>query len=438
MDIQAFIAERRDNRPHSEAELREFSRLVGQQQVPDYQISAWLMAAYLNPLSMEETAWLTVGMADSGQRLDLTGIAKPWFDKHSTGGVGDKTTIALIPILAACGLTVAKMSGRGLGITGGTVDKLGAIPGFHTDLSSTQMVDQAARIGIALTGQSYDLAPADKLLYSLRDTTATVGSLPLIVSSILSKKLAGGAESILLDVKAGSGAFMKTLPEAKALATALLQTANKCGMNCKVVLTDMTQPLGSAVGNALEVKEAVMVLRGDDLIPTAQRFRSFCIEIGARALVASGKVSSIEMGQASVTSVLESGAAAQKAKDWFEAQGATADVITNPEVLVDANYKRTVKATKAGYISLMDAQAIGEAVVQLGGGRQKKEDSIDLSVGMLVMKAVGDRVEVGDALVEIHARNEADATSAIQRIMNKIEISAEPGSNQPMIIEEIS
>ncbi len=285
VDVQNISSKRQQGLGNSRQELRIVADGAADGSLTDEELTAWLKAAYDHPLSPEETAQLTLAMAESGERLDLTGLPKPWVDKHSTGGVGDKTTIVLLPLLAACGLTVVKMSGRGLGITGGTVDKLGSVPGFRLDLSPDEMKEQAGRIGIALTGQTPRLAPADKRLYALRDVTGTVGSVPLIVSSILSKKIAGGAETVILDVKCGSGAFMKTLLKAEALAQALQDTANLCALNLHTSITDMDQPLGHAVGNALEVKEAIRVLKGEEI----GRFRDLCLHFAGKALLATGK-----------------------------------------------------------------------------------------------------------------------------------------------------
>ncbi|MCH7945802.1 MAG: thymidine phosphorylase, partial [Armatimonadetes bacterium] len=285
MDFQDIIAAKREGRANSVEELRFLSQGAADGSLSDEELTAWLKAAYQNTLSATETADLTLAMAESGERLDLAGLPKPWVDKHSTGGVGDKTTIVLLPLLAACGMTVVKMSGRGLGITGGTVDKLGSVPGFRLDLTPEEMKEQAGRIGLAITGQTPRLAPADKKLYALRDVSGTVGSVPLIVSSILSKKIAGGAETVVLDVKCGSGAFMKTLPEAQALAQALVETARLCGLDLHLSITDMDQPLGRAVGNALEVKEAIRVLQGSE----TGRFRDLCLHFAGRALAAVGK-----------------------------------------------------------------------------------------------------------------------------------------------------
>ncbi len=365
VDTQALIAARRDGQKHSEADLRALAKAAADGSVPDYQLAAWLMAAYLNPLDEEETAWLTLGMADSGVRLELSGLPAPRVDKHSTGGVGDKTTIVLLPLLAACGLTIVKMSGRGLGITGGTVDKLASVPGFRLDLSPEEMVAQAGRIGLALTGQTPNLAPADKALYALRDATATVASVPLIVSSILSKKLAGGADTVVLDVKCGSGAFMRTREEAETLARALAETGRLCGLRIRIAVTDMSQPLGSAVGNALEVAEALRVLTpatalGTALVPSAsgtptERVAALCLELAALTVEASGLAATREEARAPAESAWASGKALEKARAWVQAQGAAADA-----PLPVAPVQRTVEhAGDEGWVARVDAETVG-------------------------------------------------------------------------------
>lgn len=303
MNFQDIIAAKRDGLKHTKPELEWLAKAAACGEVPDYQLSAWLMAAYLHPLDSEETAWLTLSMAGTGERLDLTGLPKPWVDKHSTGGVGDKTTIVLLPLLAACGLTMVKMSGRGLGITGGTVDKLLSVPGFRMDLTPEELKAQAKRIGLAITGLTPNLAPADKVLYALRDATATVDSIPLIVSSILSKKIAGGAETVVLDVKAGSGAFMKTVPEARKLASALSDTAAIAGLKTRLAITDMSQPLGRTVGNSLEVEEAGAVLTGNE----PSRFAELCLDLAALTLVAVGVEPGMDRARAKALHALAGG-----------------------------------------------------------------------------------------------------------------------------------
>jgi pyrimidine-nucleoside phosphorylase len=418
------IARRRDGQHHTEAELRDLARAAADGSVPDYQIAAWLMAAYLHPLDEEETAWLTLAMADSGERLDLSGLPKPWVDKHSTGGVGDKTTLVLLPLLAACGLTMVKMSGRGLGITGGTVDKLSSVAGLRLDLSPEELIGVAREVGFALGGQTARLAPADGVLYALRDATGTVGSMPLIVSSILSKKIAGGAETIVLDVKCGSGGFMRTLPEARELARWLKAIGERCGLRVRCAITDMSTPLGAAVGNALEVREAWDVLSSASLAEPVVRFRNLCLDLAGVAL------ETAQAGnRALAEEALSSGRAAQKFEAWLKAQGATSGVRDLPTAPV----VRTVAAAHDGWVSDLDAERVGLAVVGLGGGRKTKADTIDSRVGIVVRAGIGARVEKGDPILEIHAADEASADEAEAGLA--VSFSDEPVEAKPALIE---
>lgn len=419
MNFQSIIAARRDSKPHAKADLEALAIGAAQGTIPDYQLAAWLMAAYLNPLGPDETAYLTQAMADSGERLDLTGLPKPWVDKHSTGGVGDKTTIVVLPILAACGLTVVKMSGRGLGITGGTVDKLASIPGFRLDLSPAEMKAQAMRTGIALTGQTPDLAPADKVLYALRDVTETVSSIPLIVSSILSKKIAGGAETIVLDVKCGSGAFMKTTQEARALAAALADTGKRLGLNVRIAITDMREPLGSTIGNALEIREAIEILTGSTRNEASSRFRDLCVRLAAHTLEAVGRTDA----EAAVEAVLTDGSAAARAAAWFRAQGGPDSLEATLKRLPTAPVVREVSAGSSGWVTAIGAETIGHAVVELGGGRKRKEDAIDPSVGVESFVRIGSRVEKGQPLFAVHAVDEDAATRASGRVATAYSIA---------------
>ncbi len=431
MNVQDIIAAKRDGLKHTQPELEWLANAAARGDVPDYQLSAWLMAAYLHPLDAEETAWLTLAMAGSGERLDLTGLPKPWVDKHSTGGVGDKTSIVLLPLLAACGLTVVKMSGRGLGITGGTVDKLGSVPGFRMDLSPQEMKEQAKRIGLAITGQTPNLAPADKVFYALRDATTTVGSIPLIVSSILSKKIAGGAETVVLDVKAGSGAFMKSLPEAKRLATALSETAALAGLKTRIAITDMTQPLGRTVGNALEVQEAAAVLTGNE----PSRFADLCVELAALTLTAAEVVWDMDFGRTKAAEALAGGLALRKAEEWFEAQGADPTVLVRPDKLPKAPVRERIEAEEDGWISSVEAEAIGQAVVALGGGREKKDDVIDPAVGVEVHVEVGDQVTKGKPILTVHARDEAACALAVESLKAGVKLSSDKISRIAPVIE---
>lgn len=431
MNVLGFIAARRDGQAHSASDLNEFVAALTKGEIPDYQIAAWLMAAVLRPMTAPETAALTMAMANSGDRLDLSKLKKPWVDKHSTGGVGDKTTIVLLPLLAACGLSVVKMSGRGLGITGGTVDKLGCVPGFNMDLTPEAMVEQAGRVGLAITGQTPRLAPADKILYALRDATATVESIPLIASSILSKKIAGGAETIVLDVKCGSGAFMRDLASAQQLATALKDIGRECGVRVQAVITDMDQPLGEACGNALEVAEAGRVLCRKGPASLTQ----LCEHLAGVTLHACGMASTLDEGLAHAREKLASGQALFRAEEWFAAQGA------NPAVLSDESWvpKSPVRGViqhqgAAEYVRRVPAGVIGQAVVDLGGGRKKKDDPIDPAVGIMCHVRVGDLVQPGQPLLTIHAKNEQDAITARNAILAQIEWSTTPVMARPVVL----
>lgn len=429
MDFRETIATRRDGREHSADELRALASGAAEGSIPDYQLSAWLMAAYLNPLSSQETADLTLAMAASGERVDLAGLPKPWVDKHSTGGVGDKTTLVLAPLLAACGLTTVKMSGKGLGITGGTIDKLSSVPGFRLDLSPEEMKEQASRIGLALTGQTPRLAPADGVLYALRDATGTVANVPLIVSSILSKKIAGGAETIVLDVKCGSGAFMPDLAHARELADALAETGKRCGVNVRIAITDMDQPLGCAVGNALEVEEARQVLLGTADSPNADRFRTLCVELAGITLAACGLAKDQEQGRSQADHALRSASAADKARHWYQAQGGDFDSFR-----IEDRPIATITSPRSGVIRRADARRVGEAVVALGGGRRTKADVLDLHVGVRVPKGVGASVRTGEVLAEVFGRTESEAGEAAERLKSAFEVGEE-AEPTPLLLE---
>lgn len=435
MDFQDVIRTRRDAQRHSRDELEFLARGAADGSIPDYQLTAWLMAAYLNPLSEHETVWLTLAMAHSGERIDLTGLPKPWLDKHSTGGVGDKTSLVVLPLLASCGLSVVKMSGRGLGITGGTIDKLESLPGFRTDLGPSEMKAQALRVGVAVTGATPALAPADKVLYGLRDATTTVGSLPLIVSSILSKKIAGGADTVMLDVKCGSGAFMKSLPEAQKLAEALRRVANLAGLRCRTEITDMDQPLGAMVGNALEVREAIAVLTGTASSEPTLRFESLCLQFAGSALEMTGKADSADAGLQMAKEALTSGRAYGKFLEWVAAQGyAGTDPLSS--LSTAAVVKPVVVEGTGGWIGKVDAETIGQTVVDLGGGRKTKADHIDHSVGVEVHVLVGSQVRSGQPLFTIHARDEASAWVAEAQLRAGCVVSDHPVPPRPLFLGE--
>lgn len=433
MDFQQIIRNRRDGKGNTKEELTALAYGAAHNIIPDYQLSAWLMAEFFQPLREEETADFTLAMGRSGERLDLTGLPKPWVDKHSTGGVGDKTTVVLLPLLASCGLTLVKMSGRGLGITGGTVDKLESVPGFRMDLSPEELKAQAAAIGLAITGQTANLAPADKTLYALRDVTATVDSIPLLVSSILSKKWAGGADIIVLDVKCGSGAFMADLDGARELAQALKETGKRIGLAVHTAITDMDQPLGTAVGNLLEIREAVDVLKGGQ-----GRFTELCLELAAHTLVAAGRAESQAEALVIVGAALRKGRALNKAREWFSAQGASVDVFGQNDALPQSKVKKTVTNPHGkGFVQVVNARIVGETVVHLGGGREKKTDKIDPTVGVECWKHVGDPVESGETIFTVHARSDEEASEAAENLLQAFVVSKQSVNVPPLILEMV-
>lgn len=390
MHLPDFIEAKRRGAVHDPSDLRAFVRGVASGEVPDYQATAWLMAVCFRGLDDAETAVLSEAMADSGHRLELKDLPHT-VDKHSTGGVGDKTTLVLAPLLAACGATVAKVSGRGLGHTGGTIDKLESVPGYRAALADEAFLRQAREVGVVVAGQSRQMAPADGVLYALRDATATVDSLPLIASSIMSKKIAGGAASLVLDVKVGRGAFMADAEEGRALGRLMRTIGEHAGRNVRVVLSGMSQPLGRAVGNALEVREALDALRGagpDDL-------RELVFVLAREVLVASGLPATRDVLETAVSD----GSALRRFERWMEAQGADLD---HPAALAVRDERVTVAADRDGVVAELDALAVGRAVKVLGGGRSRKDEPVDLGVGVLLHAKVGDEVGEGAALATLH------------------------------------
>ncbi len=431
MRMYDIIKKKRDGYELSREEIAYFIDGYVKGEIPDYQVSALLMAIYFNSMTEGETATLTDCMAQSGEMLDLSLFGDRSVDKHSTGGVGDKTTLIVAPILAALGARVAKMTGRGLGHTGGTADKLESIEGFRTNLSREEFISQTEKIGIAVTAQGGNLTPADKMLYALRDVTATVDSIPLITSSIMSKKLAAGAKNIVLDVKTGSGAFMKTEEDAKTLARAMVEIGKRCGRRLSALITDMDRPLGSAIGNSLEVAEAVEVLRGKkgDLYET-------CVALATEMAVLSLSLSPDEAKER-VENAIESGAALDKMKEWVAAQGGNADWIENTSLFPRAKFSLEVFAPRDGYVGRMDAEGIGSAVVVLGGGRLKKDDSIDHSAGIILNRKTGDAIEKGDLICTLYTNDKDSLTAAKQRVEASIEYSGECPEQKPQIIAVI-
>ena len=401
MTMYDIIRRKRDGGALSKEEIDFFVEGYTSGSIPDYQASALLMAIYFQGMNREETGNLTLAMAHSGQTLDLSGISGTKVDKHSTGGVGDKTSLALLPMAAACSVSIAKMSGRGLGHTGGTIDKLESFPGFCVSLTTEQFQKQVNDIGIALMSQTGQLAPADKKLYALRDVTATVDQLSLIASSIMSKKLAAGADAIVLDVKTGSGAFMKTEKDAFLLAEEMVEIGRQAGQKTIAVVTDMDQPLGRAVGNALEVKEAIATLRGEG----PEDFTNLCLTLGSAMLLVAGKAESLEDRQA----------------------------VYAPENLPGAAYQIPVLSPKEGYLAHMDCEEIGRVSMILGGGREKKEDEIDLSVGIVLKKKCGDFIKAGEPLALLHVNDLGKLEEARERFLRACYFSKEAPVPRPLI-----
>jgi len=428
------ITKKRDGGELSREEIEFFVQRYTRGEIPDYQAAAWLMAVYLHGMSDRETLNLTMAMAHSGDMLDLDDIAPITVDKHSTGGVGDKVSLVVAPLVAACGMPVAKMTGRGLGFTGGTVDKLESIPGYRTDLSDAEFRAQIKKIGVVLTGQSADLAPADRKLYALRDVTATIGSIPLIVSSIMSKKIAAGADAIVLDVKTGHGAFMKTVKEAEELAKAMVRLGAQAGQRVVALISDMNQPLGWAVGNALEVKEAITTLHESG----PADLREHCLVVAAEMLVLSGKVADTSDALTLALETLSSGAAWQKFKELVETQGGDVHTIEEPERLPQARLIEPVPAPRSGYLAELNAVEVGVAVVELGGGREKKDDPVDHSVGVVVHYKVGDLVQKDTPLFTIHAGDEEKLAAARERVLAAHTFSDRPVQRLPIFYKRVA
>lgn len=425
-----LIIKKRDKLPLTAEELEFLIHSYTDGVIPDYQMAAWAMAVRLNGMDPQEITDLTLSMAHSGDMLNLKDIGSLVVDKHSTGGVGDKTTLTVAPIVAACGLPVGKMSGRGLGFSGGTIDKLESIPGFHADLSTAEFLDQLKQYGIVISGQSADLAPADGKLYALRDVTGTVDSIPLIASSIMSKKIASGADAIVLDVKTGRGAFMKTLAQAEALADVMVSIGRLSKRRVIAVLSPMDQPLGFAVGNALEVKEAVEMLRGRG----PEDYRYHCLHLAAYMLLLGNKVTTVDEGILLAEKAIRNGSGMAKFRELIQAQGGDVRVVDDLESLPKAGQVFQIEAEQTGWVSAVDAKEIGESSVILGAGRIKKGDPIDPAVGIMVKAKIGDKVEKGQVVFEVHVNNEARYHEAMVKIKKALFISQRPVEVPPYFL----
>lgn len=434
MNAVDIIIKKRDRKQLSREEIEYFVRGIVSGEIPDYQISAWAMAVLLNGMTDQETTDLTLAMAHSGEVLDLTGAVPLAVDKHSTGGVGDKTTLVVEPTVAACGLPVGKMSGRGLGFSGGTLDKMESISGFRTDLSTEEFIEQLRNHGLVLTGQTADLAPADGKLYALRDVTGTVPSIPLIASSIMSKKIAGGAQAIVLDVKVGVGAFMETLEEARKLARLMVAIARLSGRRAVALLSDMNQPLGYAVGNALEVKEAIDTLHGCG----PRDFHEHCLVVASHMLVIGEKAPNLDSARRMAEAALNSGKAFQFFRKLVELQGGDVRIVDDPELLPKAKYVETVAADHSAYLAGVHAREVGETAVDLGAGRMKKGDPIDHAVGIVIHHKVGKRVEKGEPLFTIHANDPGKLEKAKERLAAAHEWSSEPCDELPLFYDVVT
>jgi len=425
MRASDIIGKKRDGLALSDKEIRFFIKGYSSGDIPDYQASAWAMAVLLNGMSAEETANLTMAMAESGEMLDLSGVVDIALDKHSTGGVGDKTTLVVEPVVAACGLRVGKMSGRGLGFSGGTLDKMESIPGYRTDLSKDEFLTQLSELGLVLTGQTGALAPADGKLYSLRDVTGTVPSMPLIASSIMSKKIAAGAQRMVLDVKIGVGAFMETLDAGRELAEIMVSIAKLADRRAVALLSDMNQPLGQAVGNALEVKEAIETLQGDG----PADFREHALVVASHLVLLGEAAGDLDDARQLAEATLDDGSALERFKALTAAQGGDVSYIESPNKFKLAPVIRPVNAEQSAYLAQINARVVGETSVELGAGRAKKSDEIDHAVGIIVHPNVGDKLEKGEPIFTIHANSEekwAEAELNLKKALTWSEQAVDP------------
>lgn len=413
-----IIEKKRNGKVLLQEEIRFFVEGYTNGEIPDYQASALLMAIYFQGMSQEESAVLTMAMADSGDKVDLSAISGIKVDKHSTGGVGDTTTLIVAPLVASLGVPVAKMSGRGLGHTGGTIDKLESVPGFQAEIPNTDFIDLVNRNKLAIVGQTGNLAPADKKLYSLRDVTATVNSIPLIASSVMSKKIASGADAICLDVKTGSGAFMKDAKDARKLAESMVAIGKLAGKKTMAIISDMSQPLGNNIGNALEVKEAMETLKQQG----PEDLTELSIQLASQMVVLAGKAENLEVARMKLEENLANGKALEQFKTFLSSQGGDPKVVDNPELLPDAMFKIDCPAAYSGIVSKISAEGIGHVTMMLGAGRVTKNSEIDLACGIVLHKKIGDSVKQGESLLTIHANSHDSLEDVKEIIHNSIEI----------------
>lgn len=433
MRMVDLIEKKRDGEELSSEEIKYIINGYTDGSIPDYQISAFTMAVFFNGMTERETADLTMAMVESGDEINLSQIEGIKVDKHSTGGVGDTTTLVLGPLVAAVGVPVAKMSGRGLGHTGGTIDKLESVAGFHVEIENQEFIDLVNKNKIAVIGQSGNLTPADKKLYALRDVTATVDSIPMIASSIMSKKIAAGADAIVLDVKTGAGAFMKTIDDSRKLAKAMVQIGNNVGRSTMAIISDMSQPLGYAIGNALEVKEAIDTLKGEG----PEDLTELCLVLGSNMVYLAKKASSLEEARQLLENAIKDGSALDTFKVFLASQGGDATVVDEPSKLPQAKYKFELEVKEDGYVKEMVADEIGTAAMLLGAGRATKESTIDLAVGLMLRKKIGDKVQKGESLVTIYSNFE-NVEEVKQKLYESITLTTEPTKAPTLIYESIT
>lgn len=433
MRMVDIIEQKRDGKELTSDEIQFFIKGYTDGSIPDYQVSALMMAIYFQGMTEKERADLTMAMVQSGDQIDLSKIEGVKVDKHSTGGVGDTTTLVLGPLVAAVGVPVAKMSGRGLGHTGGTIDKLESVAGFHVEIENEEFINLVNKNKLAVIGQSGNLTPADKKLYALRDVTATVESIPLIAGSIMSKKIAAGADAIVLDVKTGAGAFMKTLEDSRELASAMVRIGNNVGRRTMAVISDMSQPLGFAIGNALEVKEAIDTLKGEG----PQDLTELCLTLGSHMVYLANKAANLKEAREKLEGVIKDGTALNVFKTFLSSQGGDASIVDDPSKLPQAKYTIELQAKEDGYVSEMIADEIGTAAMLLGAGRATKESVIDLAVGLVLQKKIGDAVKKGESLVTIYSNFE-NVSEVEKKLYESIRISHEAVASPVLIHGEIT